>query len=240
MIAVVDYGIGNLPSVARALARAGAAEVRVTREANEILSARGVVLPGVGHFGDCSRALHRLELDVPLRRARAEGLPILGLCVGMQLFFESSEEDASAPGLGFYCGTVRRLAGAVRVPHTGWNAVRLRRAHPWLAEVPDGAHFYFVHSFAAAPEDDVVLGTTDHGGEIVAIVGGEGLLGVQFHPEKSSRMGERLLAGFVRAAQGTSRTKSKRAATGGPADSMRTTSSGRKIESEEFRARPGR
>ena len=201
MIAIVDYGVGNLENVTRALGRAGASEVRITREPKEILAARAVVLPGVGHFGHCSRELHRLELDAPVRQARARGIPLLGLCVGMQLFFESSEEDESAPGLGFYCGTVRRLSGEVRVPQTGWNAVRVSGAHPWLARVPDGAHFYFVHSYAADPEDDVVLGTTDYGGEIPAIVGGEGMLGVQFHPEKSSRMGERLLEGFVRSVE---------------------------------------
>jgi glutamine amidotransferase len=133
-----------------------------------------------------------------VREARARGIPLLGLCVGMQLFFEASEEDDGAPGLGFYCGMVRRLADGARVPHTGWNSVRLRAAHPWLTGVPDGGHFYFVHSYAADPEDDVVLATTEYGTEIPAIVGGDGLLGVQFHPEKSSRMGERLLEGFVR------------------------------------------
>jgi glutamine amidotransferase len=198
MIAVVDYGVGNLANVERALRHAGARDVRVTRDHDAIVSARAVVLPGVGHFGHCSRELHRLRLDVTLREARRRAIPLLGLCVGMQLFFESSEEDDDAPGLGFYCGTVRRLATGARVPHTGWNSVRLRNAHPWLAGVPQDAHFYFVHSYAADPEDDVVLATTEYAGEIPAIVGGEGILGVQFHPEKSSRMGQRLLEGFVR------------------------------------------
>jgi len=197
-IAVVDYGVGNLANVARALARSGATAVRITRDEGELLAARGIVLPGVGHFGDCSAKLHGLGLDSTLRRAHAREIPILGLCVGMQLFFEGSEEDDDAPGLGFYCGTVRRLRGDVRVPHTGWNEVRIRRAHPWLGSVPDGAHFYFVHSYAADPEDDVVLATADYGGAIPAIVGGTRLLGVQFHPEKSARMGERVLQGFVR------------------------------------------
>ncbi len=202
MIAIVDYGVGNLENVERALRRAGASDVRITRDPKTILAARAVVLPGVGHFGHCSRELHRLELDVPVREASVRGIPILGLCVGMQLFFEASEEDEAAAGLGFYRGTVRRLSGEVRVPQTGWNAVRLRKAHPWLARVPEGAHFYFVHSYAADPEDDVVLGTTEYGGDIPAIVGGDGLLGVQFHPERSSRMGERLLEGFVRGVGG--------------------------------------
>ena len=126
-------------------------------------------------------------------------VPLLGLCVGMQLFFESSEEDPDTPGLGFLRGSVRRLENVSRVPHTGWNTVRIRIAHPWLARVPEGGgHFYFVHSYAAHPDDDVVLATAEHGGEIAAIVGDDGLLGVQFHPEKSARMGQRLLEGFVR------------------------------------------
>jgi glutamine amidotransferase len=199
VIAVVDYGVGNLANVERALRRAGARDVRITRDHDAIVSAGAVVLPGVGHFGHCSRELHRLRLDSTLREVRRRRTPLLGLCVGMQLFFESSEEDDSAPGLGFYCGTGRRIADGVRVPHTGWNAVRIRAPrHPWLERVPDCAHFYFVHSYAVDPEDDVVLGTADYGDSMPAIVGGDGLLGVQFHPEKSSRMGQRLLEGFVR------------------------------------------
>jgi glutamine amidotransferase len=198
MIAVVDYGVGNLANVERALRRAGARAVSVTRDHDEILSSRAVVLPGVGHFGHCSRELHRRGLDRTVRAARARALPLLGLCVGMQLFFEASEEDDSAPGLGLYCGMVRRLDDGLRVPHTGWNSVRLRKAHPWLSRIPDEAHFYFVHSYAADPEDDVVLATTEYGRDLPAIVGGDGILGVQFHPERSSLMGQRLLEGFVR------------------------------------------
>ena len=198
MIAVVDYGVGNLANVARALQRAGATDVRITRDRAEILSARAVVLPGVGHFGHCSRELRRFGLDETLCTVRERGAPLLGLCVGMQLFFESSEEDRDAPGLGLLRGTVRRLGDGMRIPHTGWNTVRLRAPHPWLSRVPDGAHFYFVHSFAPDPAHDVVLATTDYGAEIPAIVGVDALVGVQFHPEKSARMGQRLLEGFVR------------------------------------------
>ncbi len=199
MIAIVDYGVGNLANVARALARAGAAEVALTRDPAAITGADGVVLPGVGHFGHCARELRRLGLDEPVRRAHEARVPLLGLCVGMQLFFEGSQEDDEAPGLGFYRGTVRRLGGGARVPHTGWNAVRLERAHPWLDGVPDGAHFYFVHSYAPDPAEDVVVGTTVHGAtSFPAIVGSERMLGVQFHPEKSGAMGARLLSAFVR------------------------------------------
>lgn len=198
MIAVVDYGVANLPNIARALRRAGAADVRITRDAAEIERAEAVVLPGVGNFGHCARELRRFGLEAPLRRGRAAGVALLGLCVGMQLFFEASEEDADARGLGFYRGAVRRLPEGARVPHIGWNAVHIALPHPWLAGVPEGAHFYFVHSYAPDPQDDVVLGTAEHGGaSFPAIVGGEGLLGVQFHPEKSGAMGARFLAAFV-------------------------------------------
>ena len=198
MISIVDYGVGNLANVERALHRAGAGEVRITRDASEILSSRAVVLPGVGHFGHCARELARFGLDATMRIVRERGTPLLGLCVGMQLFFEGSEEDESVNGLGFARGMVRRIRGDVRVPHTGWNEIHFTRAHPWVADVPEGAHFYFVHSYAPSPDADGVIATTDYGDGFGAIVGGDGFLGFQFHPEKSSLMGTRLLHAFVR------------------------------------------
>ena len=200
MIAIVDYGVGNLANLERALRRAGATDVRVTRSNVEILAARAIVLPGVGHFGHCARELRRFGLDAMLRVAHERGIPLLGLCVGMQLFFEGSEEDPTAPGLGFSRGQVRRLRGDVRVPHTGWNQLAIARPHPWLPAEADGAHFYFVHSYAADPADQgLLVGTVDHGGPVTAAVGSDGLLGLQFHPEKSGAMGVRVLRSFVRA-----------------------------------------
>jgi glutamine amidotransferase len=199
VIAIVDYGVGNLANVERALRRAGAREVAVTSDAATVAGARAVVLPGVGHFGHCARELRARGLEEPVREAHRRGIPLLGLCVGMQLLFEGSEEDAATPGLGLARGTVRRLRGLVRVPHTGWNAVRMRRAHPWLGGLADGAHFYFVHSYAPEAASDVTVATTDHGGEFASVVAGQGFLGLQFHPEKSSLAGTRLLHGFVRA-----------------------------------------
>ena len=199
MISIVDYGVGNLANVERALLRAGASEVCVTDRREAILSSRAVVLPGVGHFGHCASELAARGLDRTIREARDKAIPLLGLCVGMQLFFEWSEEDASARGLGLLKGTVRRLTGPVRVPHTGWNEVHQRRAHPWMADVPDMAHFYFVHGYAPEGTAESVVAITDHGGDFGSVVGAEGILGVQFHPEKSSTMGTRLLRGFVRA-----------------------------------------
>jgi glutamine amidotransferase len=198
VISIVDYGVGNLANVERALGRAGAVDVRITRDPDEIVASRAVVLPGVGHFGHCARELARFGLDATVRAVRERKTPLLGLCVGMQLFFEGSEEDASAAGLGFVRGTVRRLRGEVRVPHTGWNEIHFRSAHPWVADVPDGAHFYFVHSFAPDADGDAVVATSDYGAGFGAIVGGDGFLGFQFHPEKSSLMGTRLLHAFVR------------------------------------------
>lgn len=198
MISIVDYGVGNLANVERALRRAGAGEVRVTRDAAEILSSSAVVLPGVGHFGHCARELARFGLDATMRTVRERGTPLLGLCVGMQLFFDGSEEDESVNGLGFVRGVVRRIRGDVRVPHTGWNEVHFARTHPWVTDVPDGAHFYFVHSYAPAADAEGVVATTDYGDGFGAIVGGATFLGFQFHPEKSSLMGTRLLHAFVR------------------------------------------
>jgi glutamine amidotransferase len=203
MIAIVDYGVGNLANVERGLRRAGADNVRVTRDRRDILSAKAVVLPGVGHFGHCARELRRFDLADTVRDARRRGIPVLGLCVGMQLFFEGSDEDPAAPGLALCPGRVRRLNGRVRVPHTGWSRISFTRRHPWLAGVPEAAFFYFVHSFAAQPADErLVIGTVEHGGPVTAAVGEEGLLGLQFHPEKSGAMGVRALAGFVRATTG--------------------------------------
>jgi glutamine amidotransferase len=199
MIAIVDYGVGNLASLDAALRRAGADDVRVTRSHVDILAAKAVVLPGVGRFGHCASELRRLGLDVMVRVASDRGIPLLGLCVGMQLFFDESEEDPGTPGLGLCRGRVRRLRGDVRVPHTGWNQVRMVRPHPWLAGIPDEAYFYFVHSYAVEPGDErAIVATVDHGGAVTAAVGSGTLLGLQFHPEKSGAMGTAVLRSFVR------------------------------------------
>ena len=196
MIAIVDYGVGNLASVRKAFAAVGARAELVDAPAG-LGDATAIVLPGVGNFGHCSREFHRRGFAPALREARERGVPILGICVGMQLLFDGSEEDAGEPGLGFYRGSVTKLSGVPRVPQIGWNAVRRTGDHPWLRDVADGDHFYFVHSYAAQPVDDVVRGTVDYGGDRAAIVGSDGLLGVQFHPEKSGANGLRLLRAFA-------------------------------------------
>lgn len=199
MIAIVDYGVGNLASVRKAFAAVGA-QAELVADPDGLSRARAVVLPGVGHFGHCAREFHRSGFGPALRDTRERGVPILGICVGMQLLFSGSEEAADEPGLGLLPGTVARMRGVPRLPQIGWNQVRLQGTHPWLGGIADGDYAYFVHSYAAEPSSPVVLGTTDYGGLRVAIVGDEGLLGVQFHPEKSGAPGLRLLEAFARAA----------------------------------------
>jgi glutamine amidotransferase len=185
--------------VQKAFAAVGA-RAELVRDPASLHGATAIVLPGVGNFGHCAREFRRFGFAADLRAARDRGVPILGICVGMQLLFEGSEEDEREPGLGFYRGSIARLRGVPRVPQIGWNAVRTAGDHPWLREVADGDHFYFVHSYVAETADDVVLGTVDYGGERIAIVGSPGLLGVQFHPEKSGANGLRLLRAFAGAA----------------------------------------
>lgn len=195
MIAIADYGVGNLASVRKAF-RAVGHDAALVADPDVLAGASAIVLPGVGHFGHCARELHRAGLGPALRDAHARGVPILGICVGMQLFFEASEEAGDEPGLGLLPGTVRRMRGVPRLPQTGWNEVRVRRSHPWTTGLADGSYFYFVHSYAVEASGDAVLGTVEYGGERAAIVAGEALLGVQFHPEKSGPAGLALLRSF--------------------------------------------
>ncbi len=197
MIAIADYGVGNLASVRKAF-RAVGHDAELVRDKAKLRAARAIVLPGVGHFGHCSREFHRYDLGPAIADARARGVPILGICVGMQLFFEGSEEAEDEPGLGLLPGRVRKMRGVPRLPQIGWNDVRVRGSHPWL-RVLDGDYFYFVHSYAAEPDGAATLATVDYGGERTAVVGTEGLLGVQFHPEKSGAPGLRLIERFAEA-----------------------------------------
>ncbi len=197
MICIVDYGMGNLRSVEKAFAFLGK-EVAVSPEPADVLAASGVVLPGVGAFGDAMRELEERKLADPLRRAVAGGVPFLGICLGLQLLFEESEESPGVRGLGILPGRVARFPSRVKVPHMGWNDIRVLRDHPVLEGIAEGSYFYFVHSYYVIPErDEHRLTLTAYGEEFVSGVADGNLVAFQFHPEKSSGAGLRLLENFA-------------------------------------------
>jgi glutamine amidotransferase len=202
MIAIVDYGVGNLRSVQKGLERVGATAV-VTSEPGELDAAQGVILPGVGAFGDAMANLRQRELLTPVLRQVEVGKPLLGICLGMQLLFEESEEMGRHPGLGLLRGRVVRFPdGALKVPHIGWNQLHDPRGAV-LAGIKDGAYAYFVHSYYVQPEQPSdVLATTDYGVEFAAVVGQGRIWGAQFHPEKSQEVGLQLLENFARLVTG--------------------------------------
>lgn len=199
MIAIVDYGIGNLGSVTKAFRHAGV-ECRLSAEPRVLRDAAALVLPGDGAFGATMQEIERRGLASPLREAARSGKPVLGICIGMQVLFETSEEHGRHAGLALLPGRVRRFEVALPVPHMGWNTLRRRRSHPLLEGIEDGAHVYFVHSYhcQAAPAD--ILADSDYGHDFAAVVGRGNVLGVQFHPEKSQAVGLRLIENFVRLA----------------------------------------
>ena len=195
-VAILDYGVGNLRSVEKAFAAAGVSAI-VSDDDRLLRNAEALVLPGVGAFAACMNALSSRGFDELIRERLAEGTPLLGVCVGMQMLFEQSEEFGQTMGLGLLRGRVRKFTGDLLVPHVGWNQVRQPRAHWLLDGIEDQTFFYFVHSFYCEPEDPaVIIGETDYGGAYASIVA-EGLIcGVQFHPEKSQAAGLRLLGNF--------------------------------------------
>ncbi len=196
MIAIVDYGMGNLRSVQKAFEKVGA-EARVVDDPRELAGAAGIVLPGVGAFGQAMDNLTASGWVTPLREACANGLPFIGICLGMQLLFESSEEMGQHAGLGILKGNVRRFRVDLKVPQMGWNQIHIQHASPLLENVPDGSFAFFVHSYYCVPRDDmVVLTTTEYGIEFASVVGGENVFGAQFHPEKSQTVGLAMLANF--------------------------------------------
>jgi imidazole glycerol-phosphate synthase subunit HisH len=198
-IAVLDYGMGNLRSVARAVERAGGRAV-VTSDPVDVERAAALVVPGVGAFGACMRNLRMAGLDETIQGFPRSGRPLLGVCLGMQVLFESSEEDPD-PGLGLFPGVVRRLPSSVKVPHMGWNDVLWRTPHPFADGIPSGTHFYFVHSFAPDPTPEVTVGESIHGRRFAAAVARDNIFATQFHPEKSGPAGLTIYENILREAR---------------------------------------
>lgn len=195
-IAIVDYQAGNLRSVQKALERSGA-RARITSDAGDIERADGVVFPGQGACDSSMRQLRARGLIEPIRESIASGKPFLGVCLGLQLLLEGSDEGVE-PGLGVLAGRVRRLPDGVKIPHMGWNQLQLRLTHPVLDGIPGGSHFYFVHSYYADPDDRAVIaGTTTYAIEFCSAVAWGNVAAVQFHPEKSGAVGLRLYQNFV-------------------------------------------
>ena len=211
-VAIVDYGSGNLHSAAKAFERAAREEglaqpIKVTSDPDEVRRADRVVLPGVGAFADCRRGLDAVDgmVEALDESVRARGRPFLGICVGMQLMAERGREYEVVQGLGWIAGEVDRIAPAdpaLKIPHMGWNTLEARRPHPLLEGIAVGTaglHAYFVHSFhlrAAARSD--LIAEADYGGPITAIVGRDTMVGTQFHPEKSQRLGLKLIGNFLK------------------------------------------
>ncbi|MFP6635780.1 MAG: imidazole glycerol phosphate synthase subunit HisH [Dehalococcoidia bacterium] len=195
-LVVIDYESGNLRSVAKALESTGVSPI-VTGDASQIASADAVVLPGVGSGPAAMDALRQRNLVEPIRECVASGRPFLGVCLGLQLLLDRTEEGG-ADCLGSVAGRVRRLPDGLKVPHMGWNSVRFKREHPVFKGIPQDSHFYFVHSYYAAPDDETwVAGTTDYGVSFCSIYAKDNVVATQFHPEKSGRMGLRIYQNFV-------------------------------------------
>ncbi|WP_348304432.1 imidazole glycerol phosphate synthase subunit HisH [Methanothrix sp.] len=195
-IIIVDYGMGNLFSIYNALEYVGG-NPKIARDPEELAGAKGIVVPGVGAFGSCMNQLSRFSDS--LLSCFQVGVPMLGICVGMQVLFQESEESPGAPGLGWIEGKVVRLPDGVMIPQMGWNSLSIKRRVEIFDGISEGDMFYFVHSYYGQPRDkSVIAATTDHGVELAAAVHKDNLFATQFHPEKSGPKGLRILKNFVR------------------------------------------
>jgi glutamine amidotransferase len=205
MIAIVDYGAGNLRSVGNAVAKLGY-QPTVTSNPGDLPGAAAVILPGVGAAADTMRSLERLGLSEAIRKVVADGVPMLAICVGMQVLFDETEEGGRHRCLGIIPGVVRRLPPGPKIPHMGWNQVSQKIRHPLFDSIPAGANFYFVHSYYAEPRyGSVVAGTTDYGISFCSALVSCNLMATQFHPEKSGENGLRMYENFLRLASVTGR-----------------------------------
>jgi len=201
MLAVIDYGAGNLRSVLHALKHLHVTDLRLVQRPDQLSGAEKIILPGVGAFGACMDQMHRQDLVEPLKDALAAGIPYLGICVGMQMLFEVGEEMGEHAGLGVLGGRVIRFPHFVdrKVPHMGWNQLKFRRESDLLNGLGEENYVYFVHSYYCAPTDqDTVVASVDYGVEFAAFVQQDNMYGVQFHPEKSQKIGLQILANFLR------------------------------------------
>lgn len=199
MIAIIDYGMGNLHSVSSALQRLGF-DYQIVDKPEQLLEADGAILPGVGAFGDAMRNLKETGFTTAIQQFADSGRPLFGICLGMQLLFEASEEHGNHQGLGLFPGTVRRFQGDYKIPHMGWNRLKFLHPSPLLEGVTEG-YAYFVHSYFLQPEStdrSILLATADYHQEVPAIVGRNNVFATQFHPEKSGEVGMQLLANFAR------------------------------------------
>jgi len=196
MIAIVDYGMGNLRSVEKGFKKVGV-EALVTSEPRVVENADAIVLPGVGAFKDCIRNLSDLSLTEAVVTSINKGKPFLGICLGLQVLFSESEEFGTCKGLDIFRGKVVRFKEGLKVPHMGWNTVRIVNRPPILSDIEDDSFFYFVHSFYVVPEDkEIIATTTDYGTTFTSMVWKDNVFATQFHPEKSQGLGLKILKGF--------------------------------------------
>lgn len=199
MITIVDYGMGNLRSVQKAIENQGF-EAKITSNPEDIFAATGLVLPGVGAFADCMMNLKDRGMIEPLKNYLSSGKPFLGICLGLQLLFEEGEEDGIHKGIGFLKGRVRKftLPKEFKVPHMGWNTIDLKKESPIFKDIPDGTSFYFVHSYYVEPTEDVIAATSSYGLDFCSAIVKDNVFAIQFHPEKSSTWGLKILNNFGR------------------------------------------
>ena len=195
-VAIVDYGVGNLGSVGRALGRLGRT-FRLTSAPETIRESRFLVLPGVGHFGESMRNLRERGLEAPIREALDRGASLLGICVGFQMLFEGSEEAPEIPGLALLGGKVKAFGSELVVPHVGWNQLEGLRKLPLLEGISAGDYFYFLHSYYASADERDTWASTEYGGRFCAVAGRGRVAGIQFHPEKSQTLGLKVLSNFL-------------------------------------------